>query len=698
MIRGVASLFLIFWATTGIALPDRVLLIGVTDYAPSVNEIAQPLKGPGNDVALMADVLKSKGVAPAAFDILTDEPQKLPDRMQAGARLPERRQILEALDGLVDGARPGTRIFIFFAGHGAQVAAEMDKDEPDGLDEVFLPKDFAIGTDGAYRNAIADHDIGARIDQMVARGAHVWLIADTCHSGSLRRSDGTGAVARRVDLSPRGGGLPDSEDAIDLFPANRSASGSFVGFYAAAVGSLAFEFQPRNVDQTHGALTWTLAHALRDADATTYRALAAEVTAGLFRVERGRARPGFNGALAARHMLSDAQPDGDGFAVSVTEDLQIAAGQLDGLGSGAVVELSTESGAALFRAEVKSAGLTQSVADLPQGPTPELDAVLRAEGLDPEQFRLRWLADRAPRLRASVVARTLDLTLRVGFASPPLRSAFADQVDDLFPLATLVEERPDIVLESDGARVYARPSALGAAASLSVARSGSDADLTPLIRRIAKARALFVVAETLSDSAISRDLDVSVSITPGHARDQGCGSDNVPGARSFAAVALPAQVNHCDEIAVTLTNLGTDAVDISPFYVAADQQIYFLNGYPRSERGGWRIAPSETSVLSYTEATRTADGPLATGPMHLLFLAVKAEEVGDPIDFRHLQDVHPPAQQRSASASPIGQLLDVAGFGLALKRSIGQHETIESGSIVIPLETVAGDRDKDRAK
>ena len=61
MIRRLLSALVIGLPSTVWALADHVLLIGVTDYAPEVAAIAQPLEGPGNDIALMLDVFRDAG-------------------------------------------------------------------------------------------------------------------------------------------------------------------------------------------------------------------------------------------------------------------------------------------------------------------------------------------------------------------------------------------------------------------------------------------------------------------------------------------------------------------------------------------------------------------------------------------------------------------------------------------------------------
>lgn len=667
---------------------DRVLLIGVTDYADEVTEIAQPLQGPGHDVALLLDVFRDAGVPDAAFHLLSDRPGLLAPAFRDRVRLPTRSEILLALDQLAADAEAGQRITIFLAGHGSQLPALRPEDEPDGLDEVFLPGDFTLGGPTGFANQIRDDEIGARIDRMLARGAHVWLIADTCHSGSLRRSDGIGLVPRFLDLQATGSGVSDPQPLITR---NGDTPGLFVGFYGAGAGRLAFETRPRDSDTTHGLLTWSLARALREGSARSFRALARTVVRDLWQIGQGRATPGFSGALAAEQMLAPEGADEEGFALSIGDEIEIGGGLIDGLVPGSRIVIDDDGYRPLFQTRITDADLTRARAPLPMGAAPALDARIEAEGLAPDRYRLRWLQDRAPTLSARILTRPFDAALRVDLpADPALGAALRDRLAALAPQIEIVPEGGDVSLEVEAGRLHMRPAAPGAAQAMSLPLEAEALDQLPgLLRRRAKTRALGEVAEALRHSPVTRALDLSVLVTGGQADDQECAVMGSAGAPRKADPLRPATVTHCDQVTLRITNRGNLALDLTPLYLAADHQVYFLSGYPGSERGGWRILPGKTGALSYQEATRTPDGtPLATGPMQLLVLAVVAGEDGDPVDFRYLQEIAPPPPRRAGGAPPLAHLLQTAGFGLALTRAIGQHDQTAGGALVVPLETV----------
>ena len=49
--------------------------------------------------------------------------------------------MMNAIEWLIKGAKPGDSLFFHYSGHGSQVK-DKDGDEIDGLDETILPVDF----------------------------------------------------------------------------------------------------------------------------------------------------------------------------------------------------------------------------------------------------------------------------------------------------------------------------------------------------------------------------------------------------------------------------------------------------------------------------------------------------------------------------------------------------------------------------
>lgn len=282
---------------------DHALLVGVSEY-PALDQDYQ-LRGPRNDVLLMQEVLIQRGMDPANIRILADG--------VAGAALPTRAAILKALDALADGLEAGDRLYLHLSGHASQQPnGPNDRDyEPDGRDEVFLPRDVTLWNpeDERIGNGIRDDELGERIGRLTAKGAFVWLVADTCTAGTIERgvppaeiryrgiaaallgmppTTGLAAGARQsadtwqnpsfnleIPVSTATVGEPTEPTPLETEP----TVGGYVAFYASRAGEPAPEekFPYGAADaRWHGLLTRRLAEALaspQGARAVTYRRL-----------------------------------------------------------------------------------------------------------------------------------------------------------------------------------------------------------------------------------------------------------------------------------------------------------------------------------------------------------------------------------------------------------------------------------------
>lgn len=227
------------------------LLVGVSQY-PNLDS-SMWLDGPHNDVQLFADFLRNRGVQPADLKVLADG--------VPGAGDPTKRAILAELDSIAARGQPGDVAFLMFAGHGSQEPAKADdlRNEPDGLDEIFLPRDVGKwdGEIAALPNALTDNELGAAIGKIRDRGVFVWAVFDNCHSGTITRAmplpgekdrqvkpealgidpkilADAAARAQAVGERTRGGAAPVRQATPELDRgANSPQRGGFVAFYAA---------------------------------------------------------------------------------------------------------------------------------------------------------------------------------------------------------------------------------------------------------------------------------------------------------------------------------------------------------------------------------------------------------------------------------------------------------------------------------
>ena len=184
-------------AAPALSRENYALLIGANQY-PSLEE-RWWLKGPANDVQLVATYLTT--VAPVSFQqvhvtVLSDG--------VAGAKAPTLGAIRGAFADLTAEVQAGDFVYLHFSGHGTQAPALNPATELDGLDELFLPVDIGPWSDqvGEVQNALVDDEIGALIDGLRAKGANVWAVFDSCHSGTATRAVEAGEEVRVRQLPP----------------------------------------------------------------------------------------------------------------------------------------------------------------------------------------------------------------------------------------------------------------------------------------------------------------------------------------------------------------------------------------------------------------------------------------------------------------------------------------------------------------
>ena len=325
----------------------RALLVGVSEL-PGQPESSW-LRAPRHDVQLMRQTLAAQGWPAQGIQVLADG--------VAGAEWPRLEAIRAALAQLVAQAQPGELVLLYFSGHGVRLhGAAKSYDEPDGLTEVFMARD------GALRDA----EMGGWIQAILAKGAFVWAVFDTCSATSMTRG-GPAQPPRPVfpetddDVRFRGLSWSDMDAAFrrllqaslsqpTAIPSEASMvpPARYVALFAAESHQLTPELRlPRGRPDAapHGLLTWAITEALAHRPAT-WRDLFIDVL-GLYGPitdelaqrypDRELPSPVMEGALDAR-LFDDqgvvastlpvwpARRDGD--------MLRVAAGRLDGLAPG----------------------------------------------------------------------------------------------------------------------------------------------------------------------------------------------------------------------------------------------------------------------------------------------------------------------------------------------------------------------------
>ena len=198
------SVMTVIAAATAVQAQERyAVLVGVGEY-PNLREKLQ-LKGPPNDVRLMRKYLTDvEGFAEEKIFQLTD----------GGPHLPRRANIIDTLENLIERVNADDFVLFYFAGHGSQQPdGPASNEEFDGYDEIFLPADVKDWNKGrrTVDNAIVDDEIGEFIKAYRHKGVDVWVIFDSCSSGTMTRGVGD-ELTRTRRVLPKDLGIPDNFD------------------------------------------------------------------------------------------------------------------------------------------------------------------------------------------------------------------------------------------------------------------------------------------------------------------------------------------------------------------------------------------------------------------------------------------------------------------------------------------------------
>ncbi|MDQ1350916.1 MAG: hypothetical protein QG657_1218, partial [Acidobacteriota bacterium] len=223
----------------------RALLVGINNYKPKqtfkspCREAWWNLEGCINDVDAMQAILSSLqfGFKPENIHILKNEEAT-------------RERILTDLKKyLVDETSPGDICLFYYSGHGSRIK-NSKSDEPDKMDETLVPSDWYMGV-----GDIRDKELKKLYNRVLNKKAHLTVIVDACHSGSISR--GIPVPIRNRSLPPNECDTaepPDNEKS----PAERGA----LIFSAAQDFQAAGETKDENKNW-HGLFTWAFLKVLQ---------------------------------------------------------------------------------------------------------------------------------------------------------------------------------------------------------------------------------------------------------------------------------------------------------------------------------------------------------------------------------------------------------------------------------------------------
>ena len=260
----VGLLFLVLFLAlpTGVRAEYHALLIGIGKYMHL--EAAAQLEGPRHDVEAIRDLLtRYYGFKTGNIVMLVDGEAS-------------RRNILKAIEKLVDRTRPGDRIFIYFSGHGTSAHDRASSLPLPHASGALVPADFKISRDKDSANKVMARLIVGRRDlkpllSRLDKGRQVFVAFDACFSGSSVRAISSGVDALRsrhlsIGLRSRGG-AGDPADDLGGFKENTSREEPYPYkniFYLAAaseyeqakdIGQDTLNAFPTVDDRPHGAFT-----------------------------------------------------------------------------------------------------------------------------------------------------------------------------------------------------------------------------------------------------------------------------------------------------------------------------------------------------------------------------------------------------------------------------------------------------------
>jgi hypothetical protein len=144
----------------------KALLIGI-NYCGTSSE----LRGCINDILNIRHLLITE------FQLEEKNIIMLSEAAGSSSLLPTKTNILNHIQWLVADAKPDSKLFFHYSGHGSHVP-DRNKDENDGQDETLCPLDYA--TNGL----ILDDLLKQVLIDPLPKGCNLFALIDACHSGT----------------------------------------------------------------------------------------------------------------------------------------------------------------------------------------------------------------------------------------------------------------------------------------------------------------------------------------------------------------------------------------------------------------------------------------------------------------------------------------------------------------------------------
>ncbi len=646
-----------------------VLLVGVTNY-PTLKP-RQQLKGPGNDVVLIEALLETAFQKQIIYKVILREQtdEKL---------LPTRANIERELDALAKEAKSGDQVLILFAGHGSQ-QPDLDGDENDRFDEIFLPRDIGVwdSVGKAVQNAITDDQIHEWLVNIRSKGAFVFFVADACHSGSMARGDE--AVARAVqseDLL-----IPESAPRAKRTSSeqqNRPKShddelpGGLVCLYAARPTESTYEDEIPKRGLRHGRLTWALCESLNSAEGTiTYADVARRIS---WQYEQHRwynSQPSMVGTnlnqefLGAKAFNTTLLPR---LKFTKTKGFTITAGSLHGIQPGTILAVHGPDRKVVGHVKVRNSQAVGSEVepvaynDLPINNSLPPNSECEIVYLDFGDQDLKLAVD------ISLLSNEIQESAREKVESElksiahdnKLAVTIVDSVKDAEWLVQVSKDESvlqladiqDVQKDPEGKAVQ-RPGSQW----MTIAGTGTNrsTDLSTNLRKVISASNLRKLAQQDAKAStvapVRRNMNNKISVKQTVERLVD------PCRAEYAAIEeTGAEVKDKDELRVTITNTSAFPIDITLLYLGNDSSITSFFPQVSDFSGRNRLEPMQSHVVD-----KITINDSTIGLEDLILIAVEDRANGAlPVNFSFLDQAGISSGERGdgPKRSPLQKLLD----------------------------------------
>ncbi|KAJ3514302.1 hypothetical protein NLJ89_g2449 [Agrocybe chaxingu] len=154
----------------------RALIIGICGNSDPKSDGQSSKPGDGRSSQLKGPHNEAKGIGKLLQDVYDYPEENIKYLLDDGGDdKPTEENILNYIDDLVKGARPGDRFFFHYSGHSSQEKTDNPK-ERDGKDE------YIITCDG---KRIVDDVLHECLVKPLPEGSSLTAIFDSCHSGTL---------------------------------------------------------------------------------------------------------------------------------------------------------------------------------------------------------------------------------------------------------------------------------------------------------------------------------------------------------------------------------------------------------------------------------------------------------------------------------------------------------------------------------